>query len=358
MPIGQSDPERTEQATPKRRGKAREKGSVPKSSELTKAVLLLASLIALRVLMGYMSKQMMMVYAWFLKASISFNATPGEVYRLFVEVSVILAKALLPFLLFLGLVAYITLRLQVGKLWTTQHMFKFDLSKHFNLVAGLKRLLISPQAVVRLARSLVQAIIIAIAPYIVLKREFANMAPLFFQNAEGIASYILGTGATMVKYTLGPILAVGIADLLYTRWDYNEQLKMTKFEVKDERKQAEGDPIVKNKMRQEMMKVVMARMLEQVPRADVVVTNPTHVAVALRYNALEAPAPVVLAKGLDHMAEKIKEVAREHGVPIRENAPLARALYKSVEVGETIPEEFFKAVASLLAKLQKFKRGA
>ena len=358
MPMGQSDPERTEHATPKRVRKAREKGSVAKSNELTKGVLLLASLIALHLLIDYIGSQMKSVYVWFLKASVDFNATPAEVYRLFVEVSVILAKTLLPFLLFLGLVAYITLRLQVGKLWTTQHMFKFDLAKHFNLVAGLKRLMISPQALIRLARSLAQAIIIAIAPYIVLKREFGNMAPLFFQNAEGITAYILGTGATMVKYTLGPILAVGIADLLYTRWDYGEQLKMTKFEVKDERKQAEGDPSVKNKIKQEMLKVMAKRMLEQVPRADVVVTNPTHVAVALRYNAFEAPAPVVLAKGLDHLAEKIKEVAREHGVPIRENAPLARALYKSVEVGEAIPEELYKAVASLLAKLQKFKRGA
>lgn len=358
MQLGQQDPERSEPATQKRVSKARQKGSVAKSNELTKAVLLLASLIALRFLMGYISKEMMTVYTWFLKASITFNATPGEVYRLFVEVSIILAKALLPFLLILALVAYITLRWQVGKLWTTEHMFNFDWSKHFNLVAGLKRLMISPQALINLLRSIAQAAIIAIAPYIVLKREFANMAPLFFQNAEGIAAYMLGSGATMVKYTLGPILAIGIADMLYTRWNYNEQLKMTKFEVKDERKQAEGDPIVKNKMKQEMLKFIAQRMLEQVPRADVVVTNPTHVAVALRYNVLEAPAPVVLAKGLDHLAEKIKEVAREHGVPIRENAPLARALYKSVEVGETIPEEFFKAVASLLAKLQKFKRGA
>ena len=354
----QEDPSRTEQATPKRLQKARQKGSVPKSGDLTKGVSLLMGLIGLYVFIHFMGRQLMTVYIAFFRYCVSFNPTTDEVYGLFLEVSVTLAKILLPFLLLLALTAYITLRLQVGKLWTTQHMFKFDLSKHMNIMAGLKRLMISPQALIRLARSILQAAVIAIAPYIVLKREFGNMAPLFFQNAEGITAYMLSTGATMVKYTLGPILAIGIADLLYTRWDYNENLKMTKFEVKDERKQAEGDPIVKNKIKQEMLKVMAKRMLEQVPRADVVVTNPTHVAVALRYNVLEAPAPVVLAKGLDHLAEKIKEVAREHGVPIRENAPLARALYKSVEVGEAIPEELYKAVASLLAKLQKFKRGA
>jgi flagellar biosynthetic protein FlhB len=356
--MAERDPSRTEKPTPKRLGKARDQGSVPKSNELTKGVILLVALIALYIFMSYIGRQLMTVFISFFKACMGFSATPEEVYNMLLEVAIILAKMLLPFLCVLAFTAYLTLRLQIGPLWTTQHMFKFNLSKHFNLIAGLKRLLISPQALVRLARSLAQAIIIAIAPYIVLKREFGNMAPLFYQNAEGIAAYILGSGATMVKYTLGPILAIGIADLLYVRWDYTENLKMTKFEVKDERKQAEGDPLIKNKMKQEMMKVMAQRMLEQVPRADVVVTNPTHVAVALRYDVLEAPAPMVLAKGLDHLAEKIKEVAREHGVPIRENAPLARALYKSVEVGEAIPEEFYKAVASLLAKLQKFKRGA
>lgn len=354
----QEDPSRTEKATPKRLKKARDQGSVPKSQELSKGVMLLFGLIGMYIFIHWIGRQLMTVFILFFKTCMEFNPTTDEVYGLFIDVSVTLAKMLLPFLLLLGLVAYITMRLQVGPLWTTQHMFKFNIAKHFNIMAGLKRLLISPQALVRLARNILQATVIAIAPYIVLKNEFGNMAPLFYQNAEGIAAYILGTGATMVKYSLGPILAIGIADLIYTRWDYNENLKMTKFEVKDERKQAEGDPVVKNKMKQEMLKVMAKRMLEQVPRADVVVTNPTHVAVALRYNVLEAPAPVVLAKGLDHLAEKIKEVAREHGVPIRENAPLARALYKSVEVGEAIPEEFYKAVASLLAKLHKFKRGA
>lgn len=354
----QEDPSRTEQATPKRLKKARDQASVPKSGELTKGVMLLFGLIGMYIFINYIGRELMTVFISFFKACMGFNATTDEVYSLFIEVSITLAKMLLPFLLLLGVVAYLTMRLQVGPLWTTQHMFKFNLSKHMNIMAGLKRLIISPQTLIRLARSVLTAAVIAIAPYIVLKNEFGNMAPLFYQNAEGIASYILGTGATMVRYALGPILAIGVADLIYTRWDYNENLKMTKFEVKDERKQAEGDPVVKNKMKREMLKVMAQRMLESVPRADVVVTNPTHVAVALRYDVLEAPAPVVLAKGLDHLAEKIKAVAREHGVPIRENAPLARALYKSVEVGEAIPEEFYKAVASLLAQLQKFKRGA
>ncbi len=130
---------------------------------------------------------------------------------------------------------------------------------------------------------------------------------------------------------------------------------MTKDEVKDERKNAEGDPVIKNKQKQKMMQVMASRMLQSVPKADVVVTNPTHLAVALRYNAQESPAPIVIAKGADHLAEKIKEIARQNNVPVRENVPLARALYKAVEIGDMIPEELYKAVATLLASIWKLK---
>jgi flagellar biosynthetic protein FlhB len=160
----------------------------------------------------------------------------------------------------------------------------------------------------------------------------------------------------MVTYALIPIVIIAIIDLIYTRWNYNEQLKMTKDEVKDERKQAEGDPKIKAMQQRKMMEFMAKRMMEQVPKADVVITNPTHLAVALSYNPLEAPAPMVLAKGADHLARRIREVAEENHIPIREDKPLAQALYKQVEIGETIPEELYQAVATILAKLDKFKR--
>ena len=143
--------------------------------------------------------------------------------------------------------------------------------------------------------------------------------------------------------------------MLFRSYAYKENMKMTKDEVKDERKNAEGDPVIKNKQKQKMMQVMASRMLQSVPKADVVVTNPTHLAVALRYNAQESPAPIVIAKGADHLAEKIKEIARQNNVPVRENVPLARALYKAVEIGDMIPEELYKAVATLLASIWKLK---
>jgi flagellar biosynthetic protein FlhB len=229
-------------------------------------------------------------------------------------------------------------------------------SKLFNILAGVKKLMISPDAFIKLAKSLLQAMAVGIAPYIVLRQEINNLTPLFHANTEGIITFLLTTGYKMVCYALIPMIIIAVIDLWYERWNYEEKLKMTKDEVKDEAKQAEGDPKVKQKQRQKMMEMMTSRMFQDIPKADVVITNPTHYAIALQYDVMVAPAPLVLAKGTNKVAERIKEVARENDIPIEENKPLAQALYKQVEIGETIPEELFQAVAAILAKLEKFKK--
>ena len=207
----------------------------------------------------------------------------------------------------------------------------------------------------RALKSLVFALILGIIPGFILWTEYLNFLPMYYATPEGVAVYMLETALKVVKYSMLPLIAIAIFDVWQSRYAYNESLKMTKDEVKDERKQAEGDPVIKNKQKQKMMEVMARRMLADVPKADVVVTNPTHIAVALSYDPAKAPAPVVLAKGVNRLAEKIKEVARENRVPIRENVPLARALYKSVEVGEMIPEDLYKAVAAVLASIWRLK---
>ena len=197
--------------------------------------------------------------------------------------------------------------------------------------------------------------LIMFIPGYIIYSQYLNFLPMYYATPEGVASFMLGMARQILFYTAIPLLAITIFDVWQTRYSYKENMKMTKSEVKDERRQAEGDPVIKNKQRRKMMQVVQQRMMQNVPKADVVVTNPTHLAVALRYNASEAPAPVVLAKGADLLAERIKEIARENHVPIRENVPLARALYKSVEVGDMIPEELYKAVATLLASIWKLR---
>ena len=349
----QKDPSRTEKATPKRRSKAREEGNVPKSQELTKAVTTAVGLVALSGYMPVIARHMHLVFRHFLGQSPGFNINEQSVYALLIYVSQELAIILLPILLCVALSAWICLRMQVGALWTTKN-FGFKWSR-FNIFAGLKNMFGSVQTLIRLGRSVLQALIIGFVPYLVIKHEFYNFLPLYYANVNGIAGYILDTSFRIVLFSLPPLFIIGGLDLWYTRYEYEENLKMTKEELKEERRNAEGDPQIKSKQRQEMMKVMSRRMLQDVPKADVVITNPTHIAVALRYNVMEAPAPVVLAKGADHLAEKIKEIAREHRVPIRENVPLARALYKSVEVGDMIPEELYKAVASILAAIWRLK---
>ena len=262
-----------------------------------------------------------------------------------------LAKMVLPVLLGIGLVMYLTLRLQVGKLWTLAPL-KPKLSK-FNPLKGLKRMLLSPQTFIRLGKSLLQALFIGLAPYLVIKEEMPRLISLYYMNALQLSLYILNVGSRIVLYALVPMLILAAVDLWHSRWEYRRNLMMSKDEVKDEFRQSEGDPKIKSKQRHEMMRMTMKRMMQEVPRADVVITNPTHIAVALRYDPEEAPAPVVVALGADLIALKIKDIAREHGVPIRENVPLARALYKQTKIGDTIPAELFQAVAALLAQIWK-----
>ncbi|WP_461210619.1 flagellar biosynthesis protein FlhB [Desulfocurvus sp. DL9XJH121] len=353
--MGQADPSKTEQATDKRRKKARDDGNVPKGQELGKAMVLVAGLIALHIYVTVIGGELKTIFSWFLGTAPKMQLDPSRTYNLLLDMAMRMAFMILPVIMFVGLVGYLTQRLQVGPLWTLK-VFEPKFDKFFNIIGGLKKFMLNPKMFINLGKSLMQAIAIGFAPYLVLKEEIDRVAPLFFTNAEGVAVYLLTTGAKMTIYALVPMLVIALADTWYTRWDYEEQLKMTKDEVKDERKQMEGDPKIKMAQRKKMLQSMAKRMMADVPKADVVVTNPTHIAVALRYDPFLAPAPMVLAKGADHLAEKIKEVARENGVPIRENKPLARALYKSVEVGESIPEELFQATASLLAQLDKFKR--
>jgi flagellar biosynthetic protein FlhB len=301
-----------------------------------------------------MAGEFLRLFRHFLGSSISYlSMGEASLYELGLYLSLVLARTTLPAVLFIGLLVYISLRIQVGKLWTTK-VFSFKLSR-FNILAGLKRMLISPDTLVRLLKSLLEALFIGLAPVLAVRSEMDKFAVLYYTDAAGTAAYLLDISAKMVTYALVPMLIIAAADLIYTRRQYAENLKMSKDEIKDERKQAEGDEKIKAAMKSKMLKMSRQRMLKEVPKADVVITNPTHIAVALRYNAAEAPAPVVVAMGVDRVAEKIKEIARQLGVPVRENKELARALYKQTEIGDVIPPELFQAVAVILAQIWKTK---
>ncbi len=345
------DPSKTEKPTPKRINKARGEGNVPRSQEVGKTVTILAGYLALLMWIGYIGRNITGIFRHTFTKFNEFEPTLSNVYSLGLWLMQQLAKMLMPVLLIIMVAVYIVTRLQVGKLWTTK-VFTPKLSK-FNPISGLKRMLVSSETLMRLGKSLLQAIVIGIAPVMVLRAEMKKFSSLYYTDAAGVASYILSVSSKMITYALVPMVVIAAVHLIYTRWKYIENLKMTKDEIKDERKQQEGDPLVKNKIRQKMMAMSVRRMIKQVPTADVVITNPTHFAVALRYNPAEAPAPIVVAKGANHVAQKIKEIAKEHNIPIREDKILARALYKQTEPGDVIPAEMFQAVAVILAQVWK-----
>lgn len=348
------DPSKTEKPTPKRINKAREEGNVPKSQEVGVTFVILGGLVALYMWIGYIAQDMLDVFHFFLsEAPLHFTPDEASVLKLVPWLSRELAKMIMPVLLVVGAVAFIVNRVQVGKLWTSK-VFKPKLNR-FNPISGMKRMFVSPQTFIRMFKSLMKAVVIGVAVYTVIKDEVPTLMKLYYVDARSLAGFMLEIGMRMTMYALIPMLIIASADLLYSRWSYIENLKMSKQEVKDEMRQMEGDPQVKSKQRQRMMSMMQRRMMQQVPKADVVITNPTHIAVALRYNAMEAPAPVVVAMGADKVAEKIKEIARENKVPIKENKPLARALYSQVQVGDMIPEDLYKAVAAILAQLWKNK---
>lgn len=350
--MSREDPSRTEPATEKRIKKARDEGSVARSGEFTKAIGLLASVLALRYMGAYYYKNFTEIFNWFFVEGITQTIDRQTVYRMLLWSMFKMFLLVVPFMVIIATVAYATIRLQVGKLW----IFRFRWDRiNFNIMAGIKQLMISPEALVRLGRSIGQATVVGIAPYLVIKSEIPNLVPLFHQNVFGITTHILLVAYKMICYALVPMILIGIADLWWNRYRYNDNLMMTKEEVKDERRQAEGDPIIKQKQLRKMYEVMARRLKSTVPKADVVITNPTHYAVALRYDVSEAPAPMVLAKGVDGVAKQIREIAIENDIPLHENPPLAQALYKQVEVGEIIPEEMYQAVAAILAKLAKFK---
>ena len=260
MAFGQEDPSKTEKATPKRRKQARKKGNVPKSAEMGKVMTLLAGIIALRFLMPYIYERLMKVYRWSFKDSLGLEIDKQKAYELFVWGIQEMAFIVMPVLLIIAVMAYITMRLQVGSLWTTQ-VFRPKFAQMFNLTKGIKKLLISPQAFIRLGRSVGQAFAVGVAPVIILMQEYPKLPTLFDMTPGGIAAYILSIGYKMACYALVPMMIIAILDLVYTRWNYEEQLKMTKDETKDERKQAEGDPKIKAAQRQKMMQTMARRMM-------------------------------------------------------------------------------------------------
>jgi flagellar biosynthetic protein FlhB len=338
--------DRTEPATPRKRDEARDEGKVAKSQDLNSAIVLIVGLIMLRVAGPYVMTGMSSLLRDTLANLHSHEVGPDTLSSLAVFYGSKFALICFPILAAVAAVGIATNVIQVGFRITSKSL-KPDLSR-LDPMKGMARLF-SGRAMVEALKSTLKVTLVAYFVYMFLKKEYPVLIDLSGMPAAEMGGKIGILSWQLLARGCAVIFVIGVLDYMYQRISFEKSLRMTKQEVKDDYKRSEGDPQVKGKIRQRQREMARRRMIHDVARAHVVVTNPTRFAVALRYDSDEMAAPTVVAKGQRLIAQKIREVAEAHGIPIVENPPIARLIYKMVEVGQQIPEDLYQAVAEILA---------
>lgn len=351
--------EKTEPATAKKLRDAREEGQVAKSKELTAAFDLIVLFLILKVFISMIGEGFVNVFNYAYKMMPDFisqyamDVSSQAISGLFIQICKQMLGIAWPFFVFGFVVTLIISIMQVGwKISGKPLQPKLD---RFNPVNGVKRIF-SKDSIFELVKSILKIAVIIYIAYSSIKDHADDLFILYdislWQAVALCGDIVISTG---LKISL-VYLVVGIADYIYQKFRFKEEMKMTKQEVKDEYKNTEGNPDIKGKQKQRMREASRRRMMQDVPQADVVITNPTHLAIAIKYDPEENRAPIVLAKGEDYLAQKIKELARESNVEIVENKPLARMLYANVDVGGEIPPELYQAVAEILAMVYNMRQ--
>ena len=346
--------ERTEQPTPKRLREAREKGQIARSRELNTVMGLLAAAIAF-IAMGEamitdLAEMMSQSFTISRRDMFDDNALVNNFLNTIIEN----VWAIFPFMVLMMLVGVLS-SISLGGWSLSAKSLAFKWSK-LNPVKGMSRVF-GWRGILEMLKGLAKFLLVSMVALVLLNSMGERFLGL---GSEPLVQGIAHTGELLTWAFLvlsAVLILVAVVDVPFQLWDHQRQLKMTKQEVKEEHKQTEGSPEVKSRQRQAQMAMAQRRMMEDVPKADVIVTNPTHYAVALRYDATRMGAPVVVAKGTEMIAAKIRAVAAEHDVPLVAAPPLARALYFSTELGEAIPEGLYRAVAQVLAYVYQLKQG-
>jgi flagellar biosynthetic protein FlhB len=349
------DQERNEQASPKRREEARNKGQVARSSEVPSAAILLACTLLFYFGSGGMLERMMDLTRSTLRECGTTSVSLGTVDALFWGWAWKLFLIMAPLLLTVVIAGLLANYLQIGFIFSPEAMApKFE---KLDPIKGFQRL-VSLRSIVELVKSILKMSIIGLIVWFTLKDEIDNLIPLMEDSLMGILVYTGKVTFRIMITTCWALIVLSLLDYLYQRWEYEKGLRMSRQEVKDEYKQSEGDPIVKARIRRIQREMARKRMMANVPKADVVITNPTHLAVAIHYDPDKMFAPTVVAKGAGYVAEKIKEIALSSKVPVIENKPVAQLLYKTVDVDRAIPEDLYRAVAEILAYVYGLKERA
>lgn len=340
--------EKTEQATPKKKKETREKGNVLQSKEINSAFVLLATFIMINAFATFIGITLRnttsYIYNQYLALDFTFSLKNLQTLLINSIISFFIIVA--PIALTNLVVGVVASYLQVGVLFTTKPL-AVDIKK-INPIEGFKRMF-SMKSIIELLKALIRIIVIGYISYSYVKGQIVTILETIGMDIETILKSILKMSIS-IGIRAGAILVVLAAlDYFYQRYEYNKNLKMSKQEIKEEYKQTEGNPQIKSKIKEKQRQMSMQRMMQDIPKADVIITNPTHFAVGIKYNPKEFDAPKVIAKGQDLIAQNIKKIALENNIPIVENKPLARTLYDSVDIGQFVPPELYQAVAEVLA---------
>ncbi len=350
--------EKTEPATEKKLREAREDGKVAKSKELTSAFDLIVLFLVLKIFISWVGGGFIEAYQYVYKTipefvtAMSAEASVHEVSVYLQSIFWMMLKLVAPFFAFGFVITIIISIIQVG--WKVSAKPLKPKGDKFNPISGFKRIF-SKDSVFELFKSILKIGVVIYVAYISIRDEADDIFILYdmpLNQALALCGDVIINAGLKISLVY---LVVGLADFIYQKHRFNEEMKMTKQEVKDEYKNTEGNPEIKGRQRQRMREASRQRMMQDVPKADVVITNPTHLAVAIKYDAETAKAPIVLAKGEDFLAQKIREAAKEHNIEIVENKPLARMLYANVDIGAEIPPELYQAVAEILAMVYNMK---
>ncbi|KGE73539.1 flagellar biosynthesis protein FlhB [Spirochaeta lutea] len=348
------DEGRTEDPTEHKKKKAREEGKVAKSPDVTSAIILIFAIITFSVAGQYFVNTMGEMVRYYLRLATEVDVVTDRVLdRAFISFFI---RLVAPIALVCFVAALAGNLMQVGFLFTTKPL-KPDFKRIApNFVNFFKRALLSTEALYNLFKSIGKIIIIATIAILNIQGSFNKLLQLmkvsFMQSFQLIAQIAF----SMVLQTAIVLLVLSLFDYLFQRKQHLDSLKMTKQEIKEERKTYEGDPLVKSRLRQRMREILSQNMMQQIPNADVVITNPTHYAIALEYKMDSMQAPMVTAKGVDTIAQRIKQLAFEHDVPVIENRPLARALHAEVDLGDVIPERYYEAVVAVFKEIYRMNK--
>lgn len=344
--------EKTEDPTAKRQSESRQKGQVAKSIDFSSSVIILVAFFSLKFIGPYMYNELTGLMKTIFTQFPTSDFTINTFQVMFLNYGFVFIRTALPIMIVILVISLLINFLQVGFLFTLEPLMP-DFGK-LNPITGLGRMF-SMHAVVELIKSIIKIAVVTIYIYRFAVNQVGQIAKLMqadlYDTMQAVCTLMLDLAFQIITV----LLVLSLLDYYYQWWQTNKDMKMDKQEVKEEMKQSEGNPEIKGKIRERQRAMALKRMMQEVPKADVIITNPTHFAIALQYDP-DMAAPIVLAKGQDYLAQRIKEIAKEHSIVIVENKPLARTLYSSAEIGEVIPAELYQAVAEVLAYVYRLKK--